>query len=135
MQELLNKLRGIVQEINQPDGKKEIAISEGDFERAACLRDLADGIRKHVAYLTDNKPKRYATAQDVQEILEQHSAHLYETLCLPPGEAQLSFRLRNNVPVVSVAVKKGATKGVPTQIQWELPDRILLVRLEMALQD
>lgn len=133
MKALLDKLRAIVQEINEPHGVKEAAVSEGDFERAACLRDLADAMRKHVAWLVENKPKRYACVQDILGILKHSSTELYETLCLSSGEAQFSFKLKNNCPVVSVAFEKGTTKGVPTEIQWELPDIILLVRLEMTL--
>jgi hypothetical protein len=130
---LIDKLQAIVVEINGPNGYKEVAISEIDFERAACLRDLANSIEMYLSFLEEYKPKQYATVQEILDILEHNSLELYGILCLSPDEAQLSYKLNSDVPMVSVAFRKGTTKSVPKEIRWELADKILLVRLEMTL--
>lgn len=132
MKVLIDKLRAIVQEINELHGIKEVTMSEGDFERAACLRDLANAIRKHVAWLIENKPKRYATTQDILGILEHSSPELYEKLGTTPELAKLSLSLKHSTPVVLVVFKK-AIVSTPAEILWELPDIILLVQMEHRL--
>lgn len=122
MKALMDRLRAIVQEINEPNGKKETAVADGDFERAACLRDLADAIRKHVAFLTENKPKRFATEQDIQIILAHSSVELQESLCLPPGEAQLFYR----VLLKAASELPATTNSSAVKISAWLKDKVAL---------
>ena len=136
MSDLADRLQAIVQEITEPDGAKECAIADCDFERAAALRDIADAIKKAMPHLC--KPKRFATSREILSILENQSLELFEKLGVSSTEAQLSLKFKGPFGnahavrnlgglleqlggVLLVAVKKGATKGATTKVEWELP--------------